>query len=369
MASRRTTSLLLFLCLFSALLSTVTAQTFTACDPLKEDNCPINPALSTTYSLNLTKELNTVLWNTTNGALTYTDEGAEFTINRKLDSPTIQSKFYIFWGRLEVFMKAAPGKGVVSSIVLQSEDRDEIDWEWVGSETDFVQSNYFGKGNDSSFDRGGKHEMGNAMNDFHNYTLHWTKEKLEWWLDGKLLRTLTYDDAEGGKWYPQTPMNVRLGVWPGGDPDGRKGTIEWAGGEIDYDASPYTMVVKSLKVEDFSTAEAYKYGDKSGDWESIELIGANSTFIEEINKPPPKSLSQKWAELPNGAKIAVYASSAGVGLIALLALIFVCIKQRRVGRKEYSLEESKFITDQNNTMTMQSKWNSNNGGYQELRRI
>ncbi len=48
-------------------------------------------------------------------------------------------------------MKAAPGAGIVSSVVLESDDLDEIDWEWVGATAGEAQSNYFGKGIQLSF--------------------------------------------------------------------------------------------------------------------------------------------------------------------------------------------------------------------------
>lgn len=47
------------------------------------------------------------------------------------------------FGLFEVKMKAAPGRGIVSSIVLQSDVRDEVDWEFIGGEDYRVQSNYF----------------------------------------------------------------------------------------------------------------------------------------------------------------------------------------------------------------------------------
>lgn len=37
-------------------------------------------------------------------------------------------------------MTAAPGTGVVSSAILESDDLDEIDWEWLGGEPANVQS-------------------------------------------------------------------------------------------------------------------------------------------------------------------------------------------------------------------------------------
>lgn len=47
------------------------------------------------------------------------------------------------FGNFEVKMKAAGGRGIVSSIVLQSDVLDEVDWEFIGGEDYRVQSNYF----------------------------------------------------------------------------------------------------------------------------------------------------------------------------------------------------------------------------------
>ena len=163
------------------------------------------------------------------------------------------------------------GRGIVSSVVLQSDDLDEIDWEWIGYNTSSVQTNYYGKGV-ADYHNMDEFYVPNADSEFHNYTTHWTQEKLEWWIDGNLARTLTYDDAEGGKRYPQTPSNVRIGIWPAGDPQNAQGTIDWAGGEVNYDAGPYTMIIEKVRVHDFHTGKEYKYTDQSGDFDSIKVI-------------------------------------------------------------------------------------------------
>lgn len=56
------------------------------------------------------------------------------------------------------------------------------------------------------------------------------------------MRTLnrkdTWNSTSGRFDYPQTPARVMLSLWPAGLPTNAKGTIEWAGGEIDWN-SPY----------------------------------------------------------------------------------------------------------------------------------
>ena len=125
--------------------------------------------------------------------------------------------------------------GVVSSSVLQSDDLDEVDWEFIGSNTSFAETNYYGKGNTTNaYQRAKWHPMADPTADFHNYTVHWTKDSIDWYIDGAQTRTLAYADANGGQNFPQTPMNVRIGIWPAGDPKNNKYTVEWAGGEINY---------------------------------------------------------------------------------------------------------------------------------------
>lgn len=38
--------------------------------------------------------------------------------------------------------------------------------------------------------------------------MDWTKEKIDWYVDNELIRTLNYEDANGGDNFPQTPMNI-----------------------------------------------------------------------------------------------------------------------------------------------------------------
>ena len=91
------------------------------------------------------------------------------------------------------------------------------------------------------------------------------------------MRTLDYDDAVSGKNYPQTPMRVKLGIWAGGDSGNDEGTIEWAGGETDYDDAPFTMVVEKVEITNYNPASSYTYGDESGDWTSITMENGTVT--------------------------------------------------------------------------------------------
>lgn len=127
------------------------------------------------------------------------------------------------FGHVEFKVKPAPGVGVVSSAVLQSDALDEIDWEWLGGDNSQVQSNYFSKGQVTTYNRGAFHPNPNNQADFHTYTIDWTADQIAWQIDGKTVRTLSPDAAQGQ--YPQTPMMIKVGAWSGGDAANAPGTI------------------------------------------------------------------------------------------------------------------------------------------------
>jgi beta-glucanase (GH16 family) len=141
---------------------------------------------------------------------------------------------------------------------------------------------------------------------FHTYSIDWTEKRINWLLDGAVVRTLTYDDALSGKNYPQTPMRIRIGIWAGGDPDNSEGTIEWAGGETDYDDGPFNMYVESVKVINYNPAKHYKYTDKTGDYTSIKAYNGTSSS----NSTSTKSTSSSKSSSSSSSTSSGSASSA-----------------------------------------------------------
>lgn len=277
----------------AAFLTTpIAAQTWTKCNPLTS-TCPDDPALGQAISIDFTKgEVNS--FTSAGGTPSYGSDGVSFTVAASGDSPQLISLFYIMFGRVECTMKAAPGTGIVSSLVLQSDDLDEIDLEWLGADNSQVQTNYFGKGITGNYDRGQFNPAAGNQDRFITYTIDWNAERIIWYVDGTVIRTLTASQA--GNQYPQTPMTVRFGAWSGGDPSNNQGTIEWAGGYTNYAAGPYSMVVKSLSVTDYSTGSAYRYTDNSGSWTSIQAVdgkvNGNSNGAGEIKVTASAGVAQ-----------------------------------------------------------------------------
>ncbi|KAJ5715279.1 concanavalin A-like lectin/glucanase [Penicillium malachiteum] len=289
----------------AAFLSLTAAQSYTSCDPTEKTTCSEDEGTtSSDISYDFTQSADLEKWTTTAGTVTASESGAEFTISEEGDAPTIETDYYIFFGEVSITMQGAPGTGIVSSAILESDDLDEIDWvsqkfphhtrckvprrtvltlrfttqEILGAYSSKLQTDYYGKGDSGSYDRWTWVDATDPLSTFHTYKWVWTETEMTWAIDGSVVRTVTYDEAvhDGESRYPQTPMRVRLGIWAGGS-SSSSGTVEWAGGETDYADGPFTMYVKSVSIVNYNPAEYYKYTDESGSMDSIEIIGGTGT--------------------------------------------------------------------------------------------
>ncbi|KAI1427880.1 concanavalin A-like lectin/glucanase domain-containing protein [Xylaria sp. FL1777] len=295
--------------MFSKILSTtavalaatqlVSAQTFTACDP-REKSCPPDPAVGkeNVITIDFTKGANSFFTAADGTTIQYSSKGAAFTMKKETEAPTITSNKYIFFGKIDVEVEAAPGQGIVTSSVLQSDDRDEIDWEWIGSDTAQVQTNYFGKGDDSTFDRGGYSPVGNPQTTTHTYTIDWTKDYVHWLIDGTLVRELKYSDAKGGTRFPQTPAQLKLGTWVAGNSKAPEGTVTWAGGLADFSKGPYTAYYKKVTIQDYAggvaNAKQYVWNSGSdGSWQSIKVETTDGSDVSSDDDTTSTSTTAK----------------------------------------------------------------------------
>jgi len=259
------------------------------------ETCPDNPALNQP-SLDVKfagmGKLDSSLWETENkGKHKFTPEGVELVVAESGDSLNIVSKFYMLFGSFNFRVKSAKGVGVVTSIALISDTRDEIDWEALGREPEHIQSNYFGKGDDSDFTRGGTHSVPGSQERFVDYKIDWTKDYVSWSIDGTVVRTLKYADAKGGQHFPQSPMRIKIGLWAPGDPVlNRPGTVEW-GGKIDWSKGPFIMTVESISLKNYSPGAAYVYTDRSGNYGSIKVIDGSVGSGSSDAGPAPSPVS------------------------------------------------------------------------------
>ncbi|CVK84914.1 related to putative glycosidases [Fusarium mangiferae] len=347
----------------AAILGLATAQTTSDCNPLNETDCKPNPAFGTSYLWHFNDTPSSDHWDNHVGRVTYDEkDGASFTVAKQGDSPTLRTAFYFFFGRTELVMKAAPGIGIISSMMWLSDDLDEVDWEILGANDTHASTNYYGKGVEDFTKAGWHYVKGGMQEDYHNYTTTWTKDELKWYIDGENVRTVVAKDDMDS--YPQTPMRLSIGIWAAGDPTMPEGTRQWAGGDTDYGKGPYTMHVKSVYVEDASTGKEYVYGDKTGSWESIEIVKGNSTAYEALYKEPEKTTSEKWEALPAGTKTGIYAGGIGAAAIGLGALGFYFWRQRAAGASEAKMADDKAAAENHDLMSYRAGEDTTNQGFE-----
>ncbi|KAK5963949.1 putative glycosylase PWA37_004289 [Arxiozyma heterogenica] len=148
------------------------------------------------------------------------------------------SKLFLY-GRCSVTLKAAKGRGVITAIVLISQVGDEIDFEFLGTESRNVQSNYYHLGHLDYTKMQWLPITSDNTDAWHTYEIDWNKERIHWIIDGKIYRTVyrreTWDPIKKKYLYPQTPVRLEVALWPGGDINLPPGTAQWAGGFIDWD--------------------------------------------------------------------------------------------------------------------------------------
>ncbi|XBW35963.1 hypothetical protein QEN19_001536 [Hanseniaspora menglaensis] len=145
----------------------------------------------------------------------------------------------MLYGRVSVYLKTARSGGVVTTMVLFSDVHDEIDFEFLGGDLLNAQTNYYHHGELIHTRMIKSTTETSTFDNWHHYEIDWTPDMIQWLIDGRIVRTLqkvdTWDPIMKKYKYPQTPMKVHLSIWPGGSEGNSPGTIEWAGGLVDWD--------------------------------------------------------------------------------------------------------------------------------------
>ena len=133
------------------------------------------------------------------------------------------------------------------------------------------------------------------MTNVHTYTIDWQPDSISWAIDGTILRTKfrneTYNTTSGQYHFPQSPSRVQLSLWPAGLQQNGQGTVNWAGGLVDWSSQYmqngyYYAMVSDVSVECYdppsgtqkSGSKAYYYTTTAGTNDTV-AIGDNSTIL------------------------------------------------------------------------------------------
>ncbi|KAG0094959.1 hypothetical protein BGZ93_006515 [Podila epicladia] len=183
--------------------------------------------------------------------------------NRPGFGATVSSTRWMLYGTVTARIKSGSlSGGVVSSFIYRNAATgDEIDYEWVGKQPNEVQSNYYWNTpptmdpKDIDYSHSRRQDLGiNLSQEYQTYTIEWLPDRLTWFINGQVVRTLLKSEVNGTQ-YPSTPSQIQFSVWDGGLGD--PATSEWSGGPTRYEDSqiPYEMYVDFVDIRCFAPVD------------------------------------------------------------------------------------------------------------------
>ncbi|KAL7797299.1 glycoside hydrolase family 16 protein [Trichoderma ceciliae] len=310
------------------------------CDPLKKDaHCPPDPAFASKITFDFTKatwdDQFTSFWSVDSSTakdkrqlnLNNTDgKGAAFSIWQDDQAPTLTSNKYFLFGKISVQVQAAKGPGLITAIVLKSDSGDEIDWELLGAFENQAQTNYFYDGQPLFNTYNTTYHLDtSSFASSHKYGIEWTPTYIHFSINNVVRKTWHVGDIPPNKW-PQTPMQVKLGIWTvsnSSDP----GTVVWAGGlpdwsDDDADKTPYRAYFETLELEDYTggcnetekgAKIEYLYDERVTGWQDIEIDGCIGRTTPGAYPPPlaPSSSGSQPTQTNGGGNTHQSPSAAG----------------------------------------------------------
>lgn len=156
----------------------------------------------------------------------------------------ISSTRYVHYGTITARLKTGRWNGVVTAFITMSDIKDEIDWEFPGSNITTGQTNFFWQAViPSKTDGDTTTGLTDTFANYHDYTIDWQPDTLTFAIDNNTVRTIKKSDTIDGNGvahYPSTPSSVQLSLWPAGINTSAPGTIEWSGGLINWNDPDYT---------------------------------------------------------------------------------------------------------------------------------
>jgi hypothetical protein len=85
-------------------------------------------------------------WQSSGKPVVYNKNSVLLTMAPETVGTLMASTHYVWYGKVSATMTSSQGAGVVTAFILMSDAKDEIDFEFVGTDTQHVQSNFYFQG-------------------------------------------------------------------------------------------------------------------------------------------------------------------------------------------------------------------------------
>ncbi|TEA14551.1 putative glycosidase crf2 [Colletotrichum sidae] len=234
------------------------------------------------------------------------------TMPAKSVGTVLASTTYLWYGSVKAKIKTSRGPGVVTAFILYGDVKDEIDYEWVGADLEMSQTNYYFQGI-PKYDQSGNISLSNTFANWHEYEIQWTPDEIKWLVDGQVGRTKKRADtwnSTAQQWdFPQTPARVQLSIWPGGADTNAKGTVDWAGGPINWEhediknAGYFYAQIKDVEINCYNAKSGPGTSNKKS-YTYKDIKSTNDTVIDGDKDTILKSFLGTGSDMDAGATTA-----------------------------------------------------------------
>lgn len=85
-------------------------------------------------------------WMVSGKPVVYNNNALLLTMAPDTVGTLMASTHYVWYGKISATMTSSQGQGVVTAFIMMSDVKDEIDFEFVGTDTEHVQTNFYSQG-------------------------------------------------------------------------------------------------------------------------------------------------------------------------------------------------------------------------------
>jgi hypothetical protein len=152
--------------------------------------------------------------------------------------------------------------------------------------------------------------LSDTFSNYHTYEIDWTPDTITWKVDGQVGRVKKRSDtwnATSNQWmYPQTPSRVQLSLWPAGLASNGKGTVDWAGGLVDWNSVDiknngyYYASFESVTISCYNGTSA-PGTNKGTSYYYTGYSGTNDTIVDSSNSTVLASFQGTGLNMQAGA--------------------------------------------------------------------
>lgn len=161
---------------------------------------------------------------------------------------TTKGKKEFKYGRIEIRAKLPLGKGLWPAFWMLGSNIDTVGWplcgeidilEYIGKEPNIIFTSLHTEHSHGNTIHTKKTNIENIEEGFHIYAVDWTKDKIEFYVDGQMLYSFFPKDKNKSNWPFDQPFYLLLNVAVGGN---------FGGPEVDDSIFPQTFEIDYIKV-------------------------------------------------------------------------------------------------------------------------